>query len=406
MRTHALLNASLALQAKPQEFLEAAAVPDRSPQELADRFFPQGVPFPQQRLSDAFPQMMGHREQWIDYNGSFVATDPAALPAGGQRAGREISSDQATLFFLADMGHASAQQAQVFTALEQQVEPHAPTAMAPEAAEAVSAPSAYKAPSFSMIVGGGDWAYPHGPEDNSPHERARLDHTVLNRAARLATQAPFLSVLGNHEYGDQSGAADPQQFMAFAKDKGLEVPGRYYHYEIQAPHWALDLIAVDSSVLAADPDQQHWVAETVAQSVAKEAAEGLPRWRIMISHHPLQSYGYHGNETDYLQTLLAEPLKQCDLFLAGHEHDIQVLRDQPGRLPLSLVCGTSSESRPITAGKETLYHTSAPGYGAIEIGPRQLSLQVLTLDETQVTDQKPALGARPTVASEHTIRRA
>lgn len=405
MRTHALLNASLALQAKPQEFPVTAAVPDRSPQELADRFFPHGVPFPQQRLSDAFPQMMGHREQWIDYNGSFVATDPAALPAGGQRAGRDISSDQATLYFLADMGHASKQQTQVFTALEQQIGPHAPKAMAPEVAQALDSPSAYHAPSFKMIVGGGDWAYPHGPEDSSPQERARLDHTVLQRAARLATQVPFLSVLGNHEYGDQSGAADPQQFMAFAKDNGLEVPGRYYHYEINAPHWALDLIAVDSSVLAADSEQQHWVAQTVAQSVAKEAAAGLPRWRIMISHHPLQSYGYHGNETDYLQTLLAEPLKHCDLFLAGHEHDIQVLRDQPGRLPLSLVCGTSSESRPITAGKETLYHTSAPGYGAIEIGPTQLSLQVMTLDETQVADQNQASGERPTVVLQHNVTR-
>lgn len=344
--------------------------PFRNPEEIAKRFFPNGVPFPKARLEGAFGQMVKTREQWLDYNGSFVATDPQLLPSGGQRIGVTTDKDHLNLSFFADMGHASEQQETVFSGVSQYICQH-------PAEE-------------HLIVGGGDWAYPHGPENDSAAETTRLANTVLTRAKPLAQQAPFIAVLGNHEYGDQAGPGDVAQFMNLAQLHNIEIPGRYFHYDISAPNWAVDLIVVDSSVMASDLSQQTWLKQTVDASLQRESSDQCPRWRVLITHHPLQSHGEHGDENAFLQELMADALTNVDLILAGHEHDVQFLNGQGANLPPTLICGTSSDSRSVSGGPDSEFHTSEASFATLEIGPSAMALNI-----RQVTKEDGAIFSAP-----------
>jgi predicted MPP superfamily phosphohydrolase len=361
---------------KPQ----SSSSPHRTPAEISERFYSHGLPFPQSRLAQAFPQMIGQREQWLDYNGSFVATDPNELPVGGQRLEACLRDKQVQLIFLADMGHEGAQQRKVFRAALEQINDTGYT----NASACVTIDSLAKLKNVNKIViGGGDWAYPHGPSDDTASERKRLFETVFEQAGQLAAQAPFFAVLGNHEYGDDSGPADPHQFMSQATSYGLTVPGRYYHVALTAADWAVDLIAVDSSVLAADPNQLKWIHDTITESRELEAHTKTPRWRILISHHPIQSYGYHGNETDYLQTLLAEPLRDVDLLLAGHEHDVQYIQGKPKLKPPTLICGTASGGRSVSCGPDSKFNSSTPSFATLNISPDMLNVTVCEAEYQQ-----------------------
>lgn len=338
-------------------------------EKIAERFFPNGVPFPKERLALAGQQMIQGREQWLDYNGSFVATDPALLPKGGQRIERTTDHDQLNIAFVADMGDRSEQQDTVFRGLSKHISER------PDKAH--------------LIVGGGDWVYPHGPKDDSESERARIADTVLTRTKSLAQQAPVIAALGNHEYGDYTGPSDVAQFMDLARAHDIEIPGRYFHHEIGAINWGVDIIVVDSSVIASDPEQQDWIAKTVEASLEKESLEKesgnhCPRWRVLVSHHPLQSYGYHGDENEFLQTLLEKPLRNIDLVLSGHEHDVQFLSGKPGCLPPTLICGTASTSRTaagVEGGEYSEFCSLAASYATLEFDRDAIDLSVQQVDK-------------------------
>ncbi len=73
-------------------------------------------------------------------------------------------------------------------------------------------------------------------------------------------------------------------------------------------------------------------------------------FRILASHYPMADPGnnYHPTYTRDLQILLSETGVPTHLFLAGHEHNLQLLRMRPPAPPLHVIAGSGSKLREIS----------------------------------------------------------
>ena len=128
-------------------------------------------------------------------------------------------------------------------------------------------------------------------------------------------------------------------YKAQLADDGSELPGR----EIQKrPEWTRPQTERERGMVA-------WLERSLRHSNA--------RWKIVIAHHPLwASAGSKFQEGKVLRRLLLPALcKYADMYLAGHEHTLELHSDScaqalPGKAvpPLpEIVSGAASKQRPL-----------------------------------------------------------
>ncbi|WP_191621345.1 metallophosphoesterase [Marinihelvus fidelis] len=145
----------------------------------------------------------------------------------------------------------------------------------------------------------------------------------------------------------------------------------------------------------AERDQVAWLAKALAESDA--------HWKIVIAHHPLWS----GSGGKYEQAkVLREQLypalcRYADMFLAGHEHTLEVHMDdcrdglgQPDDRPLmTLVSGAAGKQRALHSTfmdyldrtypqKETLYARGQVwGFATLELGEDEAEVTLLAIPD-------------------------
>lgn len=239
-------------------------------------------------------------------------------------------------------------------------------------ADAISAVCAQRGCDFAL--GAGDNIYAKGPSSVDDEQFA----TKFERPYKNV-HLPFFMVLGNHDNsglfaGDGGFNARGMIEVEYTKisDKWT-MPERYYR--ITAPLQGerfrknsaqnnqplVEIYALDSTPLTSAPDivpeyrikdytanQARWVAAGLNNSKAQ--------WKIAFAHHPYLSNGFHGNAGDYdrittytrsfapylprldknlFQRAAGTYFKrffeqnlcdQLDLFIAGHDHNLQWLK--------------------------------------------------------------------------------
>ena len=149
---------------------------------------------------------------------------------------------------------------------------------------------------FDGLVLLGDNVYPDG-------DPSRLDDTVFEPFGPVLDQGTaLLPVLGNHDVQRGNG---PRQQAAL----GLE-SAWYARRFGEVLYIGLD------STRASDPEQQAWLARTLADSTEP--------WKIVAMHFPPYSAGYHGSNEATRRAF--SPLFErygVQLVLSGHDHDYQ-----------------------------------------------------------------------------------
>lgn len=316
---------------------------------------PKTLPFPQERLDNSAFCSINGRDQLLAGNGSYVLTDIALLPPGGESHSISAPEPLFHTILLGDMGTKSDRREEVFNNVKSMCDK-------------------FPSQQSGLIFGLGDWLYPHGPLNNDDSETQRVKTQIIDAFANLSKHIPKYGVLGNHEYGLSSTAADPGIFMSLANTADIQFPGRYYALEIQGSDWAADCFALDTSTLACDPAQLDWFQEQVKTSKEKEINSEQKRWRIVMAHHPLVSYGLHHGETTYLTDLMGHSLQDIDLYCCGHEHDLEYIIPE-GKLPPVLLSGTSSETRDVDTGPDTIFNSSDCGFATVTIDKNALNIR-------------------------------
>ncbi len=318
---------------------------------------------------------------------------------------------EAVLFLAGDAGESVAESTPLIARLRQEVESWA--ARLPR-------------DSAVVVLYLGDDVYPagvHAPWDplfaaDSTHLAAQLDAVSGPVARRRGARAYF--VAGNHDWGNQPGAAGIQRLENLqamidrARARGIAAwlrpaAGEGGPVAVDVGRH-LRLLLLDTAWWLYEAEEEPKGALLAAVEGAIRAAGG--RSVILAAHHPFASGGPHGGLIPFwqglgvqwllyksgalLQDLNSIPFKELHngllgvfartgaplAFAAGHDHSLQVLRDTAVNAPRwALVSGSASKRTRIGWDSRMRFRRSSPGFMRIEVrGDGRVALFVEAAD--------------------------
>ncbi len=165
----------------------------------------------------------------------------------------------------------------------------------------------------------------------------------------------FYAALGNHDHhGNITAEIDYTK-----RSEKWRMPARYYGFAAgNAAFFAIDSDQFDSN-------QAKWLDSELAASKAT--------WKIVYGHHPVYSYGEHGDTPQLKQSLLPLLKKYgVNLYVAGHDHDKQfIVRDGLQ----FVIAGTGAKLRPTRKGSYSNFAKSTLGFTYLVISGNELTLR-------------------------------
>jgi len=197
---------------------------------------------------------------------------------------------------------------------------------------------------------------------------------------------PVYAVLGNHDYGGHGAGTDPTRAAVEVAYTALsttwKMPAQVYRLDAGPAR----LVFLDTNNLKMTE------ADTLGQGLALGSwLAGAPGWKIVVGHHPYRSNGPHGNAGTW-DGLADDPptsgngvwfrsffqgavAGRADLYLAGHDHSLQVL-DTPGASgPLLAVVGGGGQTLTGLPGTNpTRFQASSLGFAEVAYDEHRLTL--------------------------------
>jgi tartrate-resistant acid phosphatase type 5 len=137
------------------------------------------------------------------------------------------------------------------------------------------------------------------------------------------------AVLGNHDYYDPKS---PEAEIARSRRSASWCLPRTWYTFTAGP---VQLFAVDTTPVE-EPGLDHDGAMAAQlQWLDRALAASRARWKVVYGHHPVYTNGDHGGPggslpriRQYLLPLLVR--HRVDLYLAGHDHDLEMLEPESG----------------------------------------------------------------------------
>jgi tartrate-resistant acid phosphatase type 5 len=202
----------------------------------------------------------------------------------------------------------------------------------------------------------GDNFYPNGvssPDD--PQWKAKWED-VYNPVG-----IPFYATLGNHDYMRPDGPA--AEVMHTQLSKSWKMPATHYTFTAgPVQFFAIDTIELSDSLL---PNiELAWLDAEIAKSHA--------RWKVVYGHYQIYS-ATRGDERNLIDRLLPLLRNRVDVYLCGHDHNLQELKPEDG--VHFFVSG---------GGGAGVYPFRQPNYSHSTFKQEQYGLTVLDANEDQI----------------------
>src|SRR5262249_60638066 len=121
-------------------------------------------------------------------------------------------------------------------------------------------------------------------------------------------------VLGTH---DRETVGRPAAQLLYSRQSsGWAIAALYYTFR-SGP---VQFFAIDKETIS--PAEVLWLREELDGSTA--------RWKVVYGHHPIYSAGHHGDTPVLVEKLLPVLRRRADVYLCGHDHDLQHLKEEEG----------------------------------------------------------------------------
>jgi acid phosphatase len=225
---------------------------------------------------------------------------------------------------------------------------------------------------INFIITVGDNFYPSGVASADDSQWREKFEEVY---AESVLQVPVYASLGNHDYD-----GDPEAQIAYGqRNPRWILPARYYTFtralsETQCVQFfALDTTPIHRGSSGSDA-QIEWLDVELAKSKA--------RWRIVFGHHPVFSHGLHGRTEALVQRV--KPLLEkhgVDLYVAGHDHHLELLRPVAGvTYVISGGGGGTDNAYPAIWTDESVYTATRGGFALFRLSEKDLVIEFVRSD--------------------------
>lgn len=167
----------------------------------------------------------------------------------------------------------------------------------------------------------------------------------------------FWAVMGNHDWnhGTDPLYLQPQIDYTAVSPKWYMPADYYSRVAGDATFFGIDTQLID---LGQGADQEVWLP-------AERAASTTP-WNILYGHHPYRSNGPHNNAGPEVEAFMNDHVcGQFDLYLSGHDHNLQWLEDTCGTA--FIVSGGGHSVYGLGGGNPTYFEAASTGFLWVEI---------------------------------------
>lgn len=222
-----------------------------------------------------------------------------------------------------------------------------------------------------FVVSVGDNFYPVGVQSTMDPQWKQSFEDIYSQHD---LNKPWLIALGNHDYGGSVQA----QIDYSNVSRRWELPAPYYTktFEMEDGSGEALFIVIDTNpfikkyhsypgihgeqIRAQDTKAQLAWLEKVLQDRGPKV-----RWTVVVGHHPMYSGGKRkqAEETEEIRAIF-EPLfskHKVDVYLTGHEHDLQIIQPK-GKHTVQYLSGAASEIRPAGEREGTKFAVSDGGF--------------------------------------------
>jgi tartrate-resistant acid phosphatase type 5 len=221
----------------------------------------------------------------------------------------------------------------------------------------------------SFILTVGDNIYPAGVESVDDSQWRTKFEDVYSQEA---LQIPFYATLGNHDYRRNVQA----QIDYTKRSTRWTMPARYYTFTKKLDAGAqVEFFAIDTTPIA---KQQASVAGQLAW-LDSALAKSQARWKIVFGHHPLYSHSRHGGSETMITALEGLFVKhKIDLYLAGHDHALEMLKPVKGvHYVISGGAGGPDKAYGIDWTEESFYAATGEGFVACRLSRDELVIEFI-----------------------------
>ena len=256
-----------------------------------------------------------------------------------------------------------------------------------------------------LVVGLGDNIYDSGVDGVDDDQwRTKFEEPYAE------VNLPFYASLGNHDYGAPSVlqelglggiGIDPRRGQAqveYSRTQGkFRMPDLFYRFE-----WDhVEMVSLNTTSL-------FWrdleIVETITgfaqvnelqeQTLRQWENEAQKPWRIAFGHHPYLSNGQHGNAGQYdnvvidgligsgsgLKEFFEEyVLGRFDIFIAGHDHNLQDLGNVDGTE--LIVSGSGASGRELFDRNLVNFDSEELGFVVFELTPDLCTMRFIEVSE-------------------------
>jgi hypothetical protein len=211
---------------------------------------------------------------------------------------------------------------------------------------------------FDFAITLGDNFYPAGiatPTDDRWH----------NEFERLygPMRIPFFASLGNHDWvlADSPAA----EILHSSISSTWRMPAARYSF-VAGP---VQFFALDTNLITRV--ELDWLDAELGRSKA--------RWKVVYGHHPIRSGGVYVNDSALQERLMPILRDRADLYICGHEHDLEHLAPEGG-VHFVVAGGGGAGTYPIKPGPRSLFVSSQNGFAVIEADRKSLSVSLVDGD--------------------------
>ncbi len=174
---------------------------------------------------------------------------------------------------------------------------------------------------------------------------------------------PFYASLGNHDWVLTDSPA--AELLHSGQSASWRMPALRYSF-VAGP---VQFFALDTNLVTrAELD---WLDAELGRSKA--------RWKVVYGHHPIYSDGKYGDDAALRDRLMPILRGRVNLYICGHEHNLQHLAAEDG-VHFVIAGGGGASPYPTTAAARLLFAASQNGFAVIDADRKSLSVSLVDDD--------------------------